>query len=273
MKDKTPHEKLGGNNKIVSPTRKINKSSSKSDTAALNNKSIQQLNFNHDPLNLTLFQAYYRKSYNLVFEIVENFITDLNEEFRFKLKSNQNYKPIIDSIHNYFSLKIFEKIKTDKTLDNSLEQYESDTRSDEKTALFYKHLLQSHMDEYIQLIRTFSLVFVKKNQKDLLQKLGIYKQNNHKGNNKTKELEIIYSSIPFTQEKLIKENLGIIEGKSDVKSAVYETIKRMEDSGNIEQSRYNPDKIYDDFIKNYNHKPYQELIEENLKRLDDNRTE
>ncbi len=270
MDVKTSLETKSDRNEINNRDLKKIEFPAKIDPVHLNNKEVHNHNFNHDPLNLTLFQAYYRKSYNLVFEIVEDFISVLNKEFRFEFKDDQNYKYIVDAIHNYFSLKIFEKIKTDKALDNSLEQYESDTRCDDKTSLFYKHLLQRHTDEYIQLIKTFSLIFVKNNQKDILNKLGIYKQYKPNGKSKAKDLAIIYSSIPFTQEKLIKENLGEIEGKSDVKAAVCETIKRLEECENIERSRYNPDKIYKDYIKTYKHKPYQELIKENLKILDDN---
>jgi len=237
----------------------------------ISDEKIQKHDFNQDPLNLTLFQAYYRKTYDLLFEIVEKFISDLITEYNIQVKDNQNYKPIIDVIHNYFSLKIFEKIKTDKVLDNSFEKYESDTQSDGKKELFYKHILEQEIEEYIQLIKTFSLIFTKKNQKDILQKLGIYKQYKSKENRKAREIELIYSSIPFTQEKLIKENLGVIEGKSDIKAAIIETLKRLEDSNNIEKSIYNPEQICESYLQANKNKPYQEMIEENLKKLDNHK--
>jgi len=269
MKNETMPKKLSGNGTNENKQLNNDETSPKEESAALINKDIHKHDFNHDPLNLTLFQAYYRKTYNLVYEIVREFISNLISENNFEIKENESYKQIVNAIHNYFSLKIFEKIKTDKTLDNTLEKYESSTRCDEKTELFYKHILERHTEEYIQLIKTFSLIFIKKNQKDILQKLGIYKQYKPSGNKREREIEIIYSSIPFTQERLIKENLGVIEGKSDIRAAVFETIKRLEDSKNIDKLKYNPEEIYESYLQSNKNKPYQELIEENLKKLDD----
>jgi hypothetical protein len=268
MKDKRPLKKLSGNS--GNENQQINNigTSPNGESAALIDNDIHKPDFNQDPLNLTLFQAYYRKSYNLVFKIVENFIFNLDSENNFEVTENENYKHIVNAIHNYFSLKIFEKIRTDKTLDNKLEKYESDTHCDEKTEIYYKHILQFHTEEYIQLIRTFSLFFLKKNQKDIMQKLGIYNHYKPSGSKKEREIKIIYSSIPFTQERLIKENLGVIEGKSDTRAAVFETIKRLEDSNNIDKSKYNPEEIYESYLQSNKNKPYQELIEENIKKLD-----
>ena len=268
MEDESPLKKLSGNDNSENKNIKDIESSTNLQSDGVSDEKIQKHDFNHDPLNLTLFQAYYRKTYNLLFEIVEKFISDLITEYNFQIKDNQNYKPIVDAIHNYFSLKIFEKIKTDKILDNTFEKYESDTRCDEKTELFYKQILEQQIEEYIQLIKTFSLIFIKKNQKDIMQKLGIYKQYKPGGSKQEREFEIIYSSIPFTQEKLIKENLGVFEGKSDLKTAVFETVKRLEDSKNIDKSKYNPEEIYESYIKSSKSKPYQELIQENLRKLD-----
>ena len=234
---------------------------------SLNGKEDHSQNFNQDPLNLTLFQAYYRKTYSLILKIVEEFISGLKIEYALEIKDNPNFKPAIEAIHNFFSLKIFEKIKIDKTLDNMLEQFESLSNDDGKSVILYKDVLLLHLEEYLQLIQTFSLILIKKSPKDFIHKLGIYNQYRHDINNKVNELEIIYSSIPFSQKKLIKENFGIIEGKSDIKAAVFNTIKRLEESNNIEKSKYNADKIYQSYIKLNKSKPYQELIKENLKKL------
>ncbi len=235
---------------------------------SLNGKGNHKQSFNQDPLNLTLFQAYYRKTYNLILKIVEEFITGLKTGYNIEIKDNPDFNPAIKAIHNFFSIKIFEKIKADKILDNTLEQFESDNKEDGKSGIFYKNVLLLHLDEYFQLIRTFSLIFIDNHPKDFIQKLGIYNQYKNDINNKADELEIIYSSIPFSQKKLIKENLGVIEGKSDIKAAVFNTIKRLEDSNNIEKSKYNADKIYQSYLKLNKSKPYQELIKENLKKLD-----
>lgn len=269
MKDKTLLKKLSDNGENGNKQIKNNGTSPNEESVALIDNDIHKPDFNHDPLNLTLFQAYYRKTYNLVFEIVENFICSLNSDNSFEFTENENYKQIVNAIHAYFSLKIFEKIKTDKTLDNKLDKYESNAHCDEKTEIYYKQILQFHTEEYIQLIRTFSLFFLKKTPKDIIQKLGVYNQYKPKSRKREQEIEIIYSSIPFTQERLIKENLGVIEGKSDIRAAVFETIKRLEDSKNIDKLKYNPEEIYESYLQSNKNKPYQELIEENLKKLDD----
>jgi hypothetical protein len=268
MEEGTPLSGSNGNSKSINPQIDNRESLPLAEKISLNGKENHRQSFNQDPLNLTLFQAYYRKTYNLILKIVEEFITGLKTGYDIEIKDDPNFKPAIESIHNFFSIKIFEKIKTDKTLDNTLEQFESDNNEERKSGIFYKNVLLLQLEEYFQLIRTFSLIFINEHPKDFIHKLGIYNQYKHKKNTNANELEIIYSSIPFSQKKLIKENSGVIKGKSDIKAAVFNTIRRLEESNNIEKSKYNADKIYKSYLKLNKSKPYQELIKENLKKLD-----
>ncbi len=220
------------------------------------------------PYQLGAFRLFMPKTYSLVFEIVENFISKFNTEYYFNFKHTRNNKLIGGAIHDFFSLKVYEEIEKDTTFRNDIVEFEGDTTKDElaeKFKILYKKILTWQLEEYFKLIKMFSLLFVSKmNQKEIMQRLGIYKPYKPKGNKLSGGRELIYNLIPYTQKRLVKK-YGDEKGKSDIKATVKETIKLVEKRNAIPESYIT--KVYNGYLKYNPHKVYQDLIREGTKEL------
>lgn len=197
------------------------------------------------------FRVFYPKTFKLIIEIVNDFISEINKELHTNLKISRNNKLVIISICNQCALIIKDKVLQNNLLRSNLNKYEkSKVKLGADIKDLYKERLRGDLESFFHFAKTTLILSVGENiKKGFMQKLNIYRKYKPAGKKYEEGRKRIYSSIPFIQKSLIEEHGGIKKGKSDLITSVKNTIKVLEKEKCIPVHKYDPAKVYDSYLK------------------------
>ena len=212
-----------------------------------------QKEFNLESHLVSVFRLFHPYTFDLIIEIVNELISEFSSKYYFNIRENRNSKLVKEYIQDHCALILYYKLSKDDRYKSNLNRYErsmTNSKSDINVKELYKEYLMFEIESYFHFTKVFSVLFSpERKQKELMKKLGIYREYKPTGNKYGEEKNLIYISLPLEQKKLIDECGGLKKSKSDLKTTVKQTIRVLEKEKLIPLHKYDPDKVYQSYLK------------------------